>query len=68
MQEFYVGALLVAAIGAAFWAYTIIDTLIRDFHKDVSIIDLGVLYALGLISGIALGLAIMMRRKETTTV
>jgi regulator of RNase E activity RraA len=67
MQRSFVGALLAAAIGAAFWAYTVIDTLMRDFHESVSIIDLGVLYVLGLISGIALGLVIMVRRKKTTT-
>jgi tellurite resistance protein TehA-like permease len=67
MQKYSISALLVLAFGAAFWAYTIIDTLIRDFHKDVSIIDLSALYVLGLISGVALGCVIVVRQKKNTT-
>jgi hypothetical protein len=61
-------AMVIVAFGEAFWAYTIIDTLIRDFHKDVSIIDLGALYVLGLISGITLGFVVVMRLKKSPAV
>ena len=57
------GTLISAAILSAFWAYTVMDTLIRDLSKDVTYIDLAVLFVLGLVSGIALGLAYAFGRK-----
>jgi hypothetical protein len=65
MQRYSVPALLMVAIMSAFWAYTIIDSLIREFSKDVTYIDLGSIFVLGLISGIALGLASAFRRKSS---
>lgn len=50
---------------SAFWAYTMIDSLIREFSKDVTYIDLGSIFVLGLISGIALGVAFAFRRKQS---
>ena len=50
---------------AAFWAYTIIDSLIRELSKDVTYIDLGAIFVLGLISGIALGLTFAFRREQS---
>ncbi len=51
-------ALVTVAIFAAFWAYGIADTLVRELAKGVTFIDLGVLYLLGFISGFSLGLII----------
>ena len=48
---------------AAFWAYTIIDYLIKEFSKNVTHIDLGVIFVFGLISSIDLGLAFAFRRE-----
>ena len=60
-----VSALLAGAIMSAFWAYTIVNTLIRELGKDVTYIDLGAIFILGLISGIALGLAFALRRNQS---
>jgi hypothetical protein len=46
-----------------FWAYLIADSLITEFHKDVTFIDLGALFVLGLIAGVALGLIPALRRR-----
>lgn len=62
MRRYRISGLLIVAIMAAFWAYTIIDSLIREFSADVTYIDLGAVYVLGLISGIALGLTFAFRR------
>jgi hypothetical protein len=50
-----ISALLVVVVGATFWAYTIADSLIREFSANVTYVDLGALFILGLISGFALG-------------
>jgi len=63
MKRYQISGLLVVAVMAAFWAYTIIDPLIREFSKDVTWIDLGAIFVLGLISGGALGLAWAFGRK-----
>jgi hypothetical protein len=65
MKRYQIPGLFIVAIMSAFWAYTIIDSLIREFSKDVTYIDLGVIFVLGLISGIALGLAFAFRRKQS---
>ena len=65
MKRYKTSGLLVVAIMAAFWAYTIMDSLIREFSKDVTYIDLGVIFVLGLISGIALGLALASGRQPS---
>jgi len=65
MKRYQTSGLLIVAIKAAFWAYTIIDSLIREFSKDVTYIDLGAIFVLGPISGIALGLAFAFRRKQS---
>ena len=57
MANYRVSLLLVVAISAALWAYAIMNTLIRDLLLDVTYIDLGSIFFLGLISGIAAGLA-----------
>ena len=63
MKRYQISGLLVVAIMAAFWAYTIIDSLIREFSKDVTWVDLGAIFVLGIISGGALGLAWAFGRK-----
>jgi hypothetical protein len=64
MKRYRTAGLLIVAVMAAFWAYTIADSLIREFSKDVTYIDLGAIFILGLISGIALGLAFSFRREQ----
>jgi len=66
MKRYSVSALATLAIFAAFWAYTIADTLIRKFAKDVTYIDLGALFILGLISGLSLGLIFALRKGKVT--
>jgi hypothetical protein len=56
-NSFFLSGLLVVAIMSGFWAYTAMDTLIRDFGMDVTWIDLGTIFVLGFISGGALGFA-----------
>ena len=64
MKRYRISGLLIVAIMAAFWAYMIVDSLIREFSKDVTYIDLGSIFVLGLISGAALGLAFAFRRER----
>ena len=66
MQRYTVSGLLIVAIMSAFWAYTIVNTLIRKFSKEITWIDLGAIFVLGLISGGAFGLAWAFGRKSTT--
>lgn len=44
-----------AFVFATFWAYSIASSLIRQFAANVTYIDLGALFVLGLIAGFALG-------------
>ena len=64
MQRYSASILVLLALMSAFWAFTIMSTLIRDFSLDVTWIDLGSIFVLGLISGLGLGLALRLRRKE----
>jgi hypothetical protein len=63
MKRYSVPALVSLAIFSAFWAYTIASTLIRELAKDVTFIDLGALFVLGLISGLALGLVVALHER-----
>ena len=65
MQRYTVSGLLIVAIMSAFWAYTIVDTLLRKFSKEITWVDLGAIFVLGLISGGGLGLALALGRKST---
>jgi hypothetical protein len=56
MQRYSVSALLVLSILSIFWAYTVMDTLLRDFAGEVTFLDLGVLVVLGFIAGVGVGL------------
>jgi hypothetical protein len=62
MISYRTSGLLIVAIMSAYWAYTIIDSLIREFSKNITYIDLGAIFILGLISGVTLGLALVFRR------
>jgi len=64
MRRYSVSALLIVAVMSAFWAYTIVDTLIRKFSKEITWVDLGAIFVLGLISGGAFGLAWAFGRKS----
>jgi len=65
MKRYQTPGLFIVAIMSAFWAYTIMDQLIRKFSKDVTYIDLGAIFVLGLISGITLGLIFAFRRTQS---
>jgi len=62
MKRCSVPALVTLAVFAAFWAYSIADTLVRELGKDVTSIDLGALFVLGVISGLSLGLVLAWRQ------
>jgi len=64
MKRYSVHALISVSIFGAFWAYVIADTLIRELSKDVTFIDLGSIYILGLISGVSIGLAFMLAKRK----
>ena len=66
MRRYTVSGLLIVAIMSAFWAYTIVDTLLRKFSQEITWVDLGAIFVLGLISGGAFGLAWAFGRKSTT--
>lgn len=56
MQRNSVPFLIILAGMSIFWAYTVIDTLLREFSANVTFIDLAVLVVLGFIAGLAVGL------------
>jgi len=62
MRRYTVASLLVLVVGATTWAYFVADALIREFHENITYIDLSVLFVLGLIAGIGLGLIVGFRR------
>jgi hypothetical protein len=64
MRRYTVSSLLIVAIMSVFWAYTIMDTLIRQFSKDITWVDLGAILVLGLIAGGAFGLAWALGQKS----
>jgi hypothetical protein len=66
MQNGLVSSLIMLAGLAAFWAYTNKGSLIRDYKLVVTFIDLGAIFILGLITGVALGIAgVIIRRRST---
>jgi hypothetical protein len=64
MQRELISIYLISFVGATFWAYSIADSLIREFSGNVTYIDLGALFILGLISGFALGQTFVLYRKK----
>jgi hypothetical protein len=67
MQRYSVALLIALAIAATFWAYLIADSLITEFHESITFVDLGALFVLGLIAGVALGLIPALRRRGPRT-
>ena len=65
MKRYQTPGLILVAIMAAFWAYMLTDNLIREFSRNITCIDLGVIFVLGLISGIALGLIYASKREQS---
>jgi hypothetical protein len=55
-------ALWILVGATTFWAYTIADSLIREFSANLTYIDLGALFILGLIAGVALSQVFPLRR------
>ena len=49
---------LIVAIMASYGAYEVVDALIREFSESITYGDLVVIFVLGLIAGIALGLVL----------
>jgi len=64
MRRYAVSGLLIAAIMSAYWAYTVVDTLIAKFSKEITWVDLSVIFVLGFISGGAAALAWAFSRKS----
>jgi hypothetical protein len=64
MRHYTVLGLLIVALMSIFWAYTIVDTLLSKFSKEITWVDLGAIFVLGLISGGAFGLALAFGRKS----
>jgi hypothetical protein len=56
MKHARTSALLILSIMAAFWAYLIMEGLINEFAQDITYVDLGAIFVLGLIAGIAAGM------------
>jgi hypothetical protein len=65
MKRIQTSFFLIAAIMSAFWAYTIISSLVREFQVKATTIDLGAVFVLGLISGIFFGLSIAFNWKRS---
>lgn len=56
MRRMAPGLLAILAVMTGFWAYAAIDTLLRDFSTEIQFLDLAVIFVLGLIAGLAVGL------------
>jgi hypothetical protein len=63
MRRVAASLLLVLSIMSTFWAYAIASTLVRDLGKDITYVDLGAVFILGLIAGFGLGLAWAVQRR-----
>jgi hypothetical protein len=58
MNKYLAASFFIVAFFSAFWAYSIIDTLLREFSGHPTVIDLLVLFILGLIAGIFITLSV----------
>jgi hypothetical protein len=56
--------LLIMSIFAMFWAYIIGDGLLHEFSGSLTWIDLSVLFILGFVAGIGVGIALLVPRKS----
>jgi len=59
MNKYVSSSLFILSLFAAFWAYTVIDTLLRKFSGSITFIDLAVIFILGFIAGIPAGMGIL---------
>jgi hypothetical protein len=64
MRRYTVPILVLLAMMSAFWACVIMDSLITEFAGDITWVDLAAVFVLGLMSGIALGVALAFRRRQ----
>lgn len=64
MKRLQISSLLVASIVAAGWAYRIMYSLIQVLLVDVTYVDLGSIFFLGLLSGVTAGMAIGVWRRR----
>ena len=64
MKRYQITVLLVVALVAAIWAYSVINQLIRVLLIDVTYFDLGSIFLLGLVSGVTSGLAVGLWRRR----
>lgn len=67
MKRYQTAGLWVVAITAVFWAFVIIDELLNNFRGEATFIDFGVVFVLGLISGLALGVLLSVKRSRPET-
>jgi len=67
MKKSYAPLWLTLACSALFWAYVVIDDLLRSFNAKATLIDLLAVLVLGLIAGLGLGLSLAVHpfHKET---
>lgn len=63
MKRYQKAGLYLVAVTAAFWAFIIVDELINDFADEINYVDFGAVFVLGVISGIALGLALSIKKR-----
>jgi asparagine N-glycosylation enzyme membrane subunit Stt3 len=64
MKTYQIPGLFTVGILSVYLAYTVIDSLMREFSRSLTYLDLGAIFALGLIAGVALGLAFVFHRKQ----
>ncbi len=64
MNNFLTSIFLIVAIMSIFWAYTLIDSLIKEFSENITYIDLIIIFILGLTTGTTIVLAFILRRKS----
>ncbi len=65
MKTYQISGLFTVGILSAYLAYTVIDTLLREFSQAVTLIDLGAIFVLGLIAGAMLVLAFVFSRNQS---
>jgi nitrogen fixation/metabolism regulation signal transduction histidine kinase len=66
MKRYLISTLLIVAIMAAFWVYTVIDSLIRQFSQEITYLDLSVIFILGMITVAALGVTLAHKRNRSS--
>jgi hypothetical protein len=64
MRREQMSSIFMVAIMAAVLAYIVMDSLIREYSRNVTVIDLGTIYVLGIITGTAFGAAFVSWRSQ----